>query len=136
MVSIADFFFAYIQECINNIYQVMLMKHLINYAHYFIITLIIIGLVFIIPFDDTPVNSIATESPLIIIDAGHGGKDGGAVASDGTQEQYLNLAIALDMYEYLNNLGIKSLEYKSSNGTDFKVIISYVLGKCKIKARS
>lgn len=32
--------------------------------------------------------------PSIVIDAGHGGMDGGAVAADGTQEKDINLAIA------------------------------------------
>ena len=36
----------------------------------------------------------ATARPLIVIDAGHGGIDGGASAKDGTQEKDINLAIA------------------------------------------
>lgn len=39
----------------------------------------------------------AAARPLIVIDAGHGGMDGGASAKDGTQEKDINLAIA----EYL-----------------------------------
>ena len=35
------------------------------------------------------------NEPIIIIDAGHGGFDGGAVASDGTVEKDLNLSVAL-----------------------------------------
>ena len=34
------------------------------------------------------------ERSVIVIDAGHGGEDGGAVAADGTVESGLNLAIA------------------------------------------
>ena len=33
-------------------------------------------------------------SPVVVVDAGHGGEDGGAVAADGTVESGLNLAIA------------------------------------------
>ena len=36
----------------------------------------------------------AEEIPVIVIDAGHGGFDGGAEAADGTQEKDINLAIA------------------------------------------
>ena len=32
--------------------------------------------------------------PTVIIDAGHGGRDGGAAADDGTLEKALNLAVA------------------------------------------
>ena len=35
------------------------------------------------------------EFPILIIDPGHGGEDGGAVASDGTIESHINLSIAL-----------------------------------------
>lgn len=37
----------------------------------------------------------------IIIDAGHGGYDGGAVASDGTSEKDINLNIAQNLKEFL-----------------------------------
>ncbi|MBE6729788.1 MAG: N-acetylmuramoyl-L-alanine amidase [Ruminococcaceae bacterium] len=41
-------------------------------------------------------------SKTIIIDAGHGGFDGGAVASDGTAEKDINLNIALHLGEMLS----------------------------------
>ncbi len=37
------------------------------------------------------------ERSVIVIDAGHGGEDGGAVAADGTVESGINLAIAQDL---------------------------------------
>ena len=44
-------------------------------------------------------SSVATEAetvpPTLVIDAGHGGADGGAVAADGTLESDINLDIAL-----------------------------------------
>lgn len=39
--------------------------------------------------------------PAVIIDAGHGGFDGGAVANDGTIEKDINLSIALKLCEML-----------------------------------
>ena len=43
------------------------------------------------------INTVATfndlNTPIIIIDAGHGNFDGGAVANDGTVEKDINLAI-------------------------------------------
>ena len=47
----------------------------------------------------------AEKYPRIIIDAGHGGEDGGAVAPDGTCEKDINLNIAKYTYEYLTSLG-------------------------------
>lgn len=37
--------------------------------------------------------------PVLVIDAGHGGQDGGAAAADGTPEKDINLAIALKLKE-------------------------------------
>ncbi len=39
-------------------------------------------------------NTASHSLPTVIIDAGHGGEDGGAVASDGTVEKDINLKIA------------------------------------------
>ena len=46
--------------------------------------------------------------PTVIIDAGHGGEDGGAIGIDGTLEKDLNLAIALELEEMLRAEGIKT----------------------------
>lgn len=40
-------------------------------------------------------ETLTENDPVLIIDAGHGGADGGAVAEDGTQEADINLDIAL-----------------------------------------
>lgn len=41
------------------------------------------------------------SKPIIVIDAGHGGYDGGAVALDGTVEKDINLSIAKKLREFL-----------------------------------
>lgn len=46
--------------------------------------------------------------PVIIIDAGHGGEDGGAVAVDGTYEKDINLQIALKINDILSIFGYKT----------------------------
>lgn len=43
---------------------------------------------------------------VILIDAGHGGMDGGASAADGTLEKDINLAIALDLRDVLVLFGV------------------------------
>ena len=48
------------------------------------------------------------DAPTVIIDAGHGGEDGGAVGVDGVYEKDLNLAIALELEEMLRTAGIST----------------------------
>lgn len=50
-----------------------------------------------------------TARPTIVIDAGHGGEDGGAVGTDGSRESDINLAIALRTEELLAFLGYETL---------------------------
>ncbi len=42
----------------------------------------------------------------VVIDAGHGGEDGGCIGVDGTLEKDLNLLVALEVYEILKASGI------------------------------
>ena len=46
------------------------------------------------------------ECPSVIIDAGHGGFDGGACAADGTNEKDINLSISLELKTELSKRGI------------------------------
>ena len=48
------------------------------------------------------------ERSVIVIDAGHGGEDGGAIAADGTAESGINLAIARDLDALLRFLGCET----------------------------
>lgn len=49
------------------------------------------------------------SSPTVIVDAGHGGEDGGAVSPDGVVESQLNLEIATKLYQTLQLMGIPSV---------------------------
>lgn len=51
-------------------------------------------------------NASGSEDfPIIIIDPGHGGEDGGAVSSDGTIESHINLSIAIASADLARFLG-------------------------------
>ncbi len=54
-------------------------------------------------------NINTAKPPIIIVDAGHGGFDGGATAKDGTIEKDINLKIARYVSEYLNLLGFDTI---------------------------
>lgn len=47
--------------------------------------------------------------PTVIIDAGHGGRDGGASADDGTLEKALNLAVAKKLERLFSDAGYKTV---------------------------
>ncbi len=53
----------------------------------------------------TPTFSKTETKPQVILDAGHGGFDGGAVASDGTVEKDINLKITLSLSNFLKAAG-------------------------------
>ncbi len=65
------------------------------------------------------VGSLAEISHTIIIDAGHGGFDGGASASDGTVEKDINLNISQKLSEILRLNGYKVIMTRDSDtGTE------------------
>ena len=53
------------------------------------------------------VGARAQALPQIILDAGHGGFDGGAVAQDGTVEKDINLKITLSVAHFLKQSGFE-----------------------------
>lgn len=55
------------------------------------------------------------NQPTVIIDAGHGGFDGGAVANDGTIEKDINLSISLYLQEYLSFFNIKTVMIRDTD---------------------
>lgn len=72
----------------------------------FILTLVICAVFAFIPA--ASVYAQENGSVTILVDAGHGGIDGGAVAKDGTQEKDINLKIALKLRDELkkNNYNV------------------------------
>ncbi|MBO5432513.1 MAG: N-acetylmuramoyl-L-alanine amidase [Clostridia bacterium] len=54
-------------------------------------------------------KSFNKKTPCIIIDAGHGGFDGGASTDDGYPEKHINLNISIYLSDYLTALGYETL---------------------------
>ena len=57
----------------------------------------------------------ASGFPTVIIDAGHGGEDGGAVGIDGSYEKDLNLDIAKKLFDELTSSGIECVMTRSED---------------------
>lgn len=67
------------------------------------------------PEETLPNTDIIAKYPTIIIDAGHGGEDGGTVGINGVLEKNLNLKIAEKLYDSLTSVGIKCVLTRSED---------------------
>ena len=88
---------------------------------YVVLPLIISVLIFICTLTlRNPISAVKStkqnaNQPIVIIDAGHGGFDGGAVSDDGTVEKDINLSIALYLQEYLSIFNIKTIMIRETD---------------------
>lgn len=77
------------------------------------------GVILYFDYGALPASSNSYQDTVIIIDAGHGGFDGGAVASDGTSEKDINLNIASTVSSLLTASGKETIMTRSSDtGTE------------------
>lgn len=65
--------------------------------------------------DPLAVKTTVSAAPRIILDAGHGGFDGGAVAADGTVEKNINLEICLTLKDFLESYGYNVILTRDSD---------------------
>lgn len=72
---------------------------------FFIILSVLLCLTFMANSSARVVSSKPKEQNTVIIDAGHGGEDGGAIGIDGTVEKDINLDIALKLRDILKFYG-------------------------------
>lgn len=76
--------------------------------------------------------------PIIIIDAGHGGEDGGAVSCTGVKESSINLRISLRLRDLLNLLGYHTYMIRTTDvsiSTEGNTIASRKLSDLKNRVR-
>ena len=62
----------------------------------------------------TTVGQLSSQ-PVILIDPGHGGMDGGAEAADGTLEKDINLSISLLLQKQLKKQGLRVIMTRSDD---------------------
>lgn len=55
------------------------------------------------------------NEPIVVIDAGHGGEDGGTIGINGCYEKDLNLSLAKKLKTYLSSMGIKCVLTRNSD---------------------
>ena len=76
-----------------------------------LLSAILAGSLYAKPVPAVPAAAAARESlaPVVVIDAGHGGMDGGAVGVSGTPEKDINLAVAQKTELVLTLLGVRAV---------------------------
>lgn len=86
-----------------------------------IISCVLLSVLFLIRGGRTLESSAAEGIPILVIDPGHGGIDGGAVSDDGTKESDLNLSIAwrLRMIAELLGQSTRMTRADDSSRTDY-----------------
>ncbi len=61
------------------------------------------------------INNLPISGKVIVVDAGHGGFDGGAVSKDGISEKNITLSISKYLKKYLEQSGAKVIMTRSSD---------------------
>ncbi|MDF2684925.1 MAG: cell wall hydrolase/autolysin [Clostridia bacterium] len=80
------------------------LNNLIFKKRYFFYILILIIIILL------SITAYSENNPVyIIIDPGHGGRDSGAVAADGTLEKELNLSVALNLRDFFQAAGYNTV---------------------------
>ncbi len=83
---------------------------------YIVIFIIIFGVIAITAERSVKTNATPlSQKPVIIIDAGHGGEDGGTQAADGTLEKNINLSIALKIEKILTRYGFDTVMIRNTD---------------------
>lgn len=73
----------------------------------------------LLPWRTLAVSGEPRTAPTLIIDAGHGGADGGAVAPDGTPESEINLDIALRLEALAGLCGVRTVMTRRGEEIDY-----------------
>ena len=84
-----------------------------------IIYVMILAVFFLLPLYGNQIVTTLAETQmrhnLVVIDAGHGGVDGGAVSCTGAYESNINLEIALKLNDLMHLLGIRTVMIRETD---------------------
>lgn len=99
--------------------------------------IIFIGLVFIVIDNNeksisSSANTLDTKYQTVIIDAGHGGGDGGAVAEDGTLEKDINLSISKKLETALKLMGYNVIMTRTTDKLIYDADVSKTIRQKKV----
>ena len=81
------------------------MRRFLSFSFMFVFTALVLVPVFSAGHTVSTVSVRERALPVIVVDAGHGGMDGGAVGPDGLLEKDLNLSISLRLADFLRAFG-------------------------------
>ena len=85
---------------------------------YPIVAVVLLAAWYLLPVPELQRTS-AEPGLTLVIDAGHGGEDGGAVAANGTLESEINLDVALRLEALADFWGIPSVMTRETSGIDY-----------------
>ncbi len=102
----------------------VLRQKILRYA---LLSLVVLGLIVLGVVLEHKINDLnavmtageADSGPVLIIDPGHGGEDGGAQSQDGTLESHINWLIAEKTYQLAAFLGISSVLTRDAEEIDY-----------------
>ncbi len=94
-------------------------KYILRYLFFVLTFLLSLGFLFFLKTHlvrkDSPTQASPSPSPVVVIDAGHGGEDCGAIGTNGAEEKDLNLGIAKNLEAILRANGIQTVMTRSED---------------------
>lgn len=93
-------------------------KRLRSAAIFPVLLLVLPVVIFVLASDGRlEVSKVNNLTPVLVIDAGHGGIDSGAIAADGSKESDINLAIALKLRALAEFCGLDNVMIRQDDST-------------------
>lgn len=87
----------------------------LNFSVLITLSILVVSVLIFPHRDETCFSPQRFASRVLIIDAGHGGEDGGAVSVTGTHESHINLAIALKMEQLCGLFGVDTVMIRTED---------------------
>ena len=99
----------------KNIFTVIKIKNVTVIFCFLFVLIFSSAVYFLFNMNWTATNAALNTAPTVIVDAGHGGEDGGAVAVDNSNEKDYNLDIALKLEQILKLNGFQVIMTRTTD---------------------